>query len=213
MYSLTVGAPSHGRASLAGLWLCLSAALSAPASSQDAYAGIFGQAADSATVGQLYVFQPHVVVDAGTPTFEVWNKPAWLAFDLAEGWLIGEPAAADQGFYPGIKVCMTVGGAQSCLPEFSIQVNAPQPRATTRLSWQSPVENGDGSALTDLAGFVVYSGPTAEQLMPVAFLPSPALNYLDMSWLQPGQHYFAVTAYNSLGLESEKTNVVMKRIE
>ena len=83
---------------------------------------------------------------------------------------------------------------------------------SARLSWIGPVSRVDGSDLLDLAGFKVYYGPTEQSLSNVIDIDVGTQTTLDVESLPPCTHYFAVTAYDSDGIESAYSNVVTKDI-
>ena len=60
----------------------------------------------------------------------------------------------------------------------------------------------------DRPGFRIYRGSSPADLTAVVALDTPALNRYVFDTLEPGQHYFAMTAINSRGLESELSKVV-----
>ena len=63
------------------------------------------------------------------------------------------------------------------------------------LSWTAPTANVDGTPLTNLGGFNVYSGPSATALTKLATVPAASLAYATQ--VSVGTTYFAVTAINS----------------
>lgn len=75
------------------------------------------------------------------------------------------------------------------------------------ISWAAPLANDDGSPLTDLAGYYIYTGNSPDTLVPHYF---SAPGKLGMVLIYPpgGTHYFAVTAVNVDGVESAMTQVV-----
>jgi hypothetical protein len=78
----------------------------------------------------------------------------------------------------------------------------------TMLSWTAPTENTDGTPLTDLAGFKVYCSSVAGQFGdPTSHLISDPLAtsilLKDVPCVAFGDNYFAMTAVNAGGLESE----------
>jgi len=86
---------------------------------------------------------------------------------------------------------------------------------TVDLSWTVPTLNSDGSPLTDLMGYRLYSGPTAD---------GPWGNPIDIgipttayTWTAPegtdGVIYFTLTAYDDAGNESERSNVVSDDVD
>ena len=80
---------------------------------------------------------------------------------------------------------------------------------TATLNWDIPTTNTDGTALTDLAGFKVYYGATTNIYTSVVTVPSPTTNHYIMT-LSTGTYYFAVTAYNTSGSESDFSNEIVK---
>jgi len=81
--------------------------------------------------------------------------------------------------------------------------------AQATLSWTAPTTNADGSSLTDLAGYKFYVGNASgsyQQCIDVGNLNSYTLNTLN----DGATYYFAVTAYNSTGLEGNYSNEVSK---
>ena len=78
------------------------------------------------------------------------------------------------------------------------------------LSWDAPTTNTDETELTDLAGYKVYYGTTSgvyDNVIDVADVTTYTLT--DIS---PGTYYFAVTAYDDGGNESDYSNEVSKTI-
>ena len=88
--------------------------------------------------------------------------------------------------------------------------SAPPYTATAIIVWVAPTQNTDGTPLTDLAGFNVYSGPTAASLIKVGNVAPTALTYSITVGL--GTTYFAVTAVNAAGTESVYSAVVSKLV-
>lgn len=71
------------------------------------------------------------------------------------------------------------------------------------LSWTAPTQNTDGSALTDLAGYWVYSGAAATSLSKLTQITNKAATSYVVTGLVPGSYSYAVTAYNAAGVESD----------
>ena len=84
---------------------------------------------------------------------------------------------------------------------------------TLTLSWTPPTQNVDGSQLTDLLGYTVYMGDTPDTLLPWYFLnadtPGITLTYK----VGPGLRFFAVTALNADGVESERSANAVKQLQ
>ena len=84
---------------------------------------ISGSPATSATVGELYAFQPTASdPDGDSLRFSVANKPAWATFTGSTGLLSGIPPAGSAGSYPGVTVSVSDGQSQVSLPSFDITV-------------------------------------------------------------------------------------------
>lgn len=97
------------------------------------------------------------------------------------------------------------------LPNVTITVNNPVVTQVSQgevtVSWTAPTQNTDNSPLTDLAGFKVYYGLSESDLSNVV---NAIGNKLTIKDLTSDTYYFAVTAVNSLDVESDKSNVVSK---
>jgi hypothetical protein len=82
---------------------------------------------------------------------------------------------------------------------------------TATLHWESPSNRVDGSALSDISGYVIYYG----------YSPGNYTNWVDVgdvemytvTNLPPGTLYFALTAYDSFETESGFSNELTKSIE
>jgi hypothetical protein len=188
---------------------------------------ISGSAATAATPGQAYSFQPTAQNPNGLRmVFVIANKPAWLAFDSATGRLYGTPAVKDAGAYSGIVITAYDGYSKAVLPAFgiSVQATAGQPTPTppvtppsgggaVTVGWVPPTLNVDGSVLTNLAGYHLYWGTTVSNLDHVVTIANPGLVRYVISALTPATWYFALTAYNSNGQESDRSEIgsILKR--
>lgn len=76
-----------------------------------------------------------------------------------------------------------------------------------QLQWTVPVEKVDGSVLDNLAGFRVVYGKTADALSQVIQVPNPSVVTHTVTGLSAGTWFFAVKAYNTLGMESVLSNI------
>jgi hypothetical protein len=89
------------------------------------------------------------------------------------------------------------------------------PAASTRaatLEWQAPDTAIDGSTLTDLAGYKIYYGTDVEKMTQTVSIDNPSVLSYVVEDLAPATYYFAVTALNSRGHESERSNAGRKEI-
>jgi hypothetical protein len=91
-------------------------------------------------------------------------------------------------------------------------LNTPTLAADATLSWTPPTTNTDGSPLTDLGGYKIYYGPTSGNYTNNQDLADPAAASAIVTDLTAGTWYFAVTAYNSTGQESDFSNEATKDI-
>jgi hypothetical protein len=80
------------------------------------------------------------------------------------------------------------------------------------LSWAAPDQNTDGSALTNLAGYRIYYGTSADALDQVIDIPSVGITTYVLDDLTAGTYYFSIRAYNAVGAESALSNVVSDTI-
>jgi hypothetical protein len=79
---------------------------------------------------------------------------------------------------------------------------------TATLSWTAPGASTDGSTQTDLSGYNVYYG-TSSGTYGVPINVGNVTSYT-LNGLGTGTYYFAVTAYNTSGIESGFSNEVSK---
>ena len=78
---------------------------------------------------------------------------------------------------------------------------------TATLTWAAPTENADGTAITDLAGYTLYYGTNPSDLTESITVSGAASTTAEVKDLPAGTYYFAVSAYNAMGLESQQSNV------
>lgn len=182
---------------------------------------ISGAPGTTATVGQAYSFQPTATdADADPLSFSIANKPAWATFSTASGSLTGTPAAGDVGTTGGIAISVFDGRETRTLAAFSLQVlaagaaggNAGGTTANATLSWKAPTQNTDGSTLTNLAGYRVYHGTSANQLAREAELQGAESTRYVAANLGRGTHYFAISAYTTDGQESGLSAIGSKTV-
>jgi hypothetical protein len=185
-----------------------------PATNQPPSIG--GSPATSVIAGSSYSFRPTASDPEGsTLAFSITGKPSWASFSTSTGTLTGTPPSA--GTYSGIVISVSDGSQSVSLPAFSISVSAsasalpPTATGSATLNWIAPTQNTDGSQLSDLAGYRIYHGTSASSLSYATQVAANSTSYLYGS-LASGTHYFAVTAYNSAGVESSMSAVGSKNI-
>jgi hypothetical protein len=74
------------------------------------------------------------------------------------------------------------------------------------------LENTDGSALTDLAGFKIYFGRNAGRYDQQIQIDNPSVSVYVVEELDPTTYYFTATAFNSAGVESPFAGEIVETI-
>ena len=84
---------------------------------------------------------------------------------------------------------------------------APTQTASVRLAWENPSTNVDGTQLTDLAGVKIYYGTTSSNYTQTIDVPGGQAGatgtVLVTNLALSTRFYFAATAYNTAGYESD----------
>jgi len=171
---------------------------------------ISGTPITSAASGKAYTFRPLATDPEGDAlAFSVSGKPSWATFSTATGALNGITQA---GTFANIVISVSDGKTTRSLPAFTIAVNAAN-SGQAALSWSAPTQNSDGSALTDLAGYRVHHGTSADKFDEVIEIDGSTNTSYTFTQLPSGTHYFAVASFNSAGTESELSAVGSKTIQ
>jgi hypothetical protein len=159
-----------------------------------------------------YTFTPTASDDDGDSlTFSIRNRPAWANFDAATGHLEGTPQFGDVGAYDDIVISVSDGRATASLPAFSIEVSQDALGSVT-LEWTPPQANTDGSYAGDLAGYVIYWGTEPGNYDQQVRVDNVGLTAYVVDSLHPATYYFAATAFNSSGVESDYSNEVARSV-
>jgi hypothetical protein len=183
-----------------------SAASSTSGSSANSAPTITGKSPASVAVGQKYTFKPTATdADKDTLTYSIESKPTWANFDSKTGTLTGTPNPENVGSHENIIVKVSDGKTTAALPEFTVTVidgssGAP---GTATLSWEAPLQNVDGSALTALTGYKIHYGKKPGSYSETISIDTVAMTTYVIDGLAAGTYYFAITAVSSGGLESE----------
>ena len=173
---------------------------------------ISGQAGGTAVVGQSYSFTPQASDPNGdTLTFTITNRPNWATFNPSTGALTGTPGSAAAGTYANITIAVSDGQSRVNLPPFSIMVSAAA-LGSAMVSWTPPTMRSDGTVLTNLAGYRIYYGDAPDLYNQVVSVTNIGLTSFLVENLPAGTWYFAVSAYDSSGVESELSNSGTKTI-
>jgi Putative Ig domain len=173
---------------------------------------ISGTPATQVTAGQAYSFTPTASGPAGTTlSFSVQNLPSWATFSIATGTVSGTPSSSNVGTFSNIVISVSDGQASAALPAFSIQVSA-QATSSATLQWVAPTTNTDGSPLTDLGGFIIIYGTSANNLNQQVTVSSATATSYTVTGLTTGTWYFAIVTYATDGTQSAPTNVLSQTI-
>lgn len=173
---------------------------------------IVGSPTANVVAGSAYGFTPTANdANGNTLSFSVQNKPAWASFNISNGTLSGTPTAGDVGTYSNIVISVSDGMATTALASFSVNVTQIGV-GTAILSWSVPTQNTDGSALVDLAGYRVYYGNNPNAMAQSININTVGMTTYVVTNLGSGTWYFAIKSVNSVGVESDMSNVASKTI-
>ena len=179
---------------------------------RSATASIQGSPQSVAVVGKFYSFAPQAADATASGSFTVTNLPPWAKFDKGSGQISGTPGNNDVGSYSNIVVTLVDGSVTQSLPAFTINVETSASADSVTLSWQPPTENADGSALVNLQGYDIHYGTKSQNYTETIKVANPGLTTYVVQNLPAGKYYFAVTAYNSSGVDSSPSGEVSTTI-
>jgi hypothetical protein len=111
----------------------------------------------------------------------------------------------------GIVVSVSDGLLSASLAPFSISV-IPATSGAATVTWDPPTQNVDGSTVTNLKGYRVRYGTSSSNLNNVLDIANVGVTSAVIDSLTAGTWYFAVTAYNTVGAESDLSEVKSKTI-
>lgn len=175
---------------------------------------ISGTAESSVIAGNEYRFAPNASdADNDDLSFSVSNLPSWADFDSTTGVFSGLPSSEDVGVYNSIVITVTDGTATASLSPLSITVVEPEPTVgDIALGWVPPSTRTDGTTLdlSEIAGYKIYMGTTANNLEQIVDLADCTIQEYVVENLDVGDYYFAVTTYDVDGNESGFSNVAVK---
>ncbi|HWK48550.1 MAG TPA: putative Ig domain-containing protein, partial [Steroidobacter sp.] len=163
---------------------------------------ISGTPARSINAGSAYSFRPTASdPDGNSLTYSIANRPSWATFNTSTGQLSGTPSASQVGTYSNITISVSDGRATTSLAAFAISVVDVSNGGAT-LSWTPPTTNTDGSSLSNLAGYRISYGTSANAMTQTIQVANAGITRYTISNLSPGTYYFSVRAYTSNGSES-----------
>ena len=184
----------------------------AAATTSSSRPSISGTSARTVVVGSSYFFQPSAQDPNGDRlTYAISGMPSWATFDTATGILRGTPVESQIGSYNNIVISVSDGSNTVSLTAFNLTVIAVG-TGTATLSWSPPTVNTDGTSLTNLGGYRIYFGTSEADLNDMVEVDSPGITSYVVQGLVAGTHYFAISAFNSSGVESAMKMVGSKTI-
>lgn len=123
------------------------------------------------------------------------------------------PAATPVALNSGNPVAQDVTAPSATTPPVATTPAVPIPTTgTATLAWTPPSQTTDDTPLYDLAGYFVYYGPDADHLSQRVNLGNPGLSAYVIDALPQGNYAFALSAYNTAGIESALSNVITKTV-
>ena len=183
-----------------------STAANAPPSTGNTAPSISGRPGPSVVVGTSFAFTPVASdPDGDNLTFSIVNQPGWATFTPSTGMLNGTPGPGDVRDYTNIVISASDGQLTSSLQAFDISVIQAAEGAVT-LTWSPPVQNDDGSPLTDLAGYRIYYGTQSGNYSEVIEIDNPGISTYVVENLPPATYFFSSTAFNEALVESAYSN-------
>jgi hypothetical protein len=105
----------------------------------------------------------------------------------------------------GVSPQQSLSGTETSHPQSST--------GSAVLNWDPVTQDTSGNALTDLAGYKIHYGTSAEGMDTVEVLSDPSQTTYTVQGLSPGTWYFAASAYTTDGTESALSDVASKTID
>jgi hypothetical protein len=105
------------------------------------------------------------------------------------------------------------GGTTVTPPPPTTPTPPPAVTGSADLTWTAPTRNEDGSALTNLSGYRIRYGASADALTLSLEVPSAATTTARIDGLAAGTWYFTVASYTNTGVESAPAGPVWKSVQ
>ena len=102
----------------------------------------------------------------------------------------------------------TTGGGSTTAPP----TGTPASSSAVTLAWEAPTENSNGTPITGLAGYKIHYGTASQDYTQVVSVSNPSLSRYVLDSLPSGIYYFAITAYNSQGMESALSGEITAKL-
>jgi len=151
---------------------------------------------------------PRHVTSGGNSTLS-WNASGATGCAAGGGWS-GSRAAS--GSYTAGPIVASTTYRLSCEGPNGTGIGMVTVEVVDKiLRWQAPTQNVDGSALTDLSGYVIYWGTSSRRYTDSHAINSPTTTQWEVT-VPAGSYYFAMTALDSENNESGYSNELLKVI-
>lgn len=115
------------------------------------------------------------------------------------------------GSWSGTKALNGTQSISNLVTNASYTLTCSAAGGTATLTWVAPTTRTDGSPLTNLAQYRIYSGTSSTALSLLTSVAVPATSFL-VTNLLAGPTFFAITAVDAVNLESVRTGVVSKNV-
>lgn len=103
------------------------------------------------------------------------------------------------------------GEPAQALPDLTV-TDAAATSSSVDISWVAPTQNADKTALTDLAGILIYYGTSASDLSRCVVVSGESATSYTITGLTKGTWYFVAQAFTTEGGVSTLTRIVSKTI-
>ena len=147
-------------------------------------------------------------VNSGGSAILSWSATDADSCTASGGWIGTKPAVGSESVGPlgaGTSYSLSCEGPGGSIVEMlSVAVIS-----SISIAWTAPVENVDGSMLTDLAGFRIYYGSSSRSYVNMVEVADPTATTTTLN-LSSGDYHVAMTALDLEGNESSYSNEVVK---
>ena len=135
----------------------------------------------------------------------------WANFDNRSGQISGTPTLANIGMFSNVRISVSDGNASASLPTYAIDVTQ-FGTASTTLTWIAPTMNEDGTTLTNLAGYKIYYGKSSGNYTNTIQIDNASVTTYLVDNLSQDTYYFAATAFNATGEESQYSGEAVRAL-
>jgi hypothetical protein len=148
------------------------------------------------------------LIDSGASTLLTWSASNTSGCTASGGWTGNRASSGSESIGPltarSTFSLSCTGSGGTAIAMVSVSVNG-----SLALNWVAPVENVDGSPLTDLAGYRVYYGDSSRSYTGMTDIDDPASTTTTIA-VPSGDYFVAMTALDAQGNESAYSNEALK---